>query len=222
MRRHSRLHDLLRLAGALLLIAVHPAPAEIIDRIAVSVGNQVITEDQISEELRVTAFLNRQRVDASPAEKKKAAERLVEQALIKRDIDLSHYPLPEVSQTDSPLQNIASQYPSQAEFQKALQDYGITADELQRHLWWQLTVLSFIDYRFRPGVQLPDADIKNYYEQEAAKWREQGLKEIPTFEDTRGKIEQILTQQRIDQALDRWLGDTRTQVEIRYRPGAFE
>ena len=222
MRNRAPLGGLPRFAGALLLISLHPGAAEIIDRVAVSVGNQVITEDQINEELRVTAFLNHEKLDTSSVQKKKAAERLVEQALIKRDIDLSHYTLPQMSEAGQSLQNIASEYPSEAGFQNALAAYGITADDLRRHLWWQLTVLRFIDYRFRPGIQLPETDIKNYYEQEMAKLREQGAKEVPSFEDARGKIEQILTQQRIDQALDRWLGDTRTQVEIRYRPGAFE
>ena len=222
MRGRSGLHPLTRIGAALLLTSMPRLAAEIIDRVAVSVGNQVITEDQINEELRVTAFLNHDKVDTSPAEKKKAAERLVEQALIKRDIDLSHYALPQTSDAEQSLRSIASQYPSEAEFQKALQAYGITAEDLRRHLWWQLTVLSFIDYRFRPGIQLPESDLRNFYEQEAAKWREQGLKEVPSFEDARGKIEQVLTQQRIDQAVDRWIGDTRTQVEIRYRPGAFE
>ena len=210
------------LAGLLVLVVINPAPAEIIDRIAVSVGNQVITEDQINEEIRVTALLNRAQVDLSSAEKKKAAERLIEQVLMKRDMDFTHYPLPEISDSDESLKNIESEYAKDGEFQKALQDYGITEDDLRRHLWWQLTVLRFIDYRFRPAIQLPEADIKRYYEQEAAKLREQGVKEIPSFEDSREKIEQTMTQQRIDQALDRWLGDTRTQVEIRYRAGAFQ
>ena len=61
------------------------ATAEIIDRVAVSVGNQVITEDQIGEEIRVTAFLNHETPDLSPAQKRRAAERLIEQALVRRD-----------------------------------------------------------------------------------------------------------------------------------------
>ena len=217
-----RTGDSLRLASLVLLVGLNSALAEIIDRVAVSVGNQVITEDQINEEIRVTAFLNHEKADLSSAEKKKAAERLIEQALMKRDMDFTHYPLPQMSDADESLKNLEAQYPRSGEWQASLQNYRITEDDLRRHLWWQLTVLRFIDYRFRPGVQLPDADVKTYYEQEAAKLREQGAKEIPSFEDARGKIEQILTQQRIDQALDQWLGDTRTQVEIRYRPGAFQ
>ncbi len=47
----------MRFAAAILCLLL-TAQAEIIDRIAVTVGNQVITELQIDEELRVTALLN--------------------------------------------------------------------------------------------------------------------------------------------------------------------
>ena len=210
------------LAGLAVTACSFAARAEIIDRIAVSVGNQVITEAQIDEQIHVTAFLNHEKPKLSPAEKKNAAERLIEQTLIKREIDFTRYPVPEMSEADQSLKNIRSQYRDEAEFQKALHEDGIDEQELRTQLWWQLTVLRFIDYRFRPGVQISDADIKEYYDQQVAGWRERGVQEIPSLEDSRGKIEEILTGQRIDQALDRWLGDTRTQVEIRYRPGGFE
>ncbi len=51
----------------------------------------------MDEEVRVTAFLNREKVDLGAEARKQAADRLIEQALIKREMDLSHYPLPELS-----------------------------------------------------------------------------------------------------------------------------
>ena len=39
-----------------------------------------------------------------------------------------------------------------------------------------------------------------------------GLKPIPSLEESRDQIEEILTQKRIDQALDQWIKDTRNQV----------
>ena len=35
-----------------------------------------------------------------------------------------------------------------------LNQYGVTEDELHDALLWQLTVLRFIDERFRPGVMV--------------------------------------------------------------------
>ena len=41
------------------------APAEILDRIAIAVGDRVITERQIVHEIRVAAFLNRETPEIS-------------------------------------------------------------------------------------------------------------------------------------------------------------
>jgi len=210
----------MRFAVALALGGLLLLKSEIIDRIAVSVGNRVITESQLAEEIRVTAFQNMGKIDLGPAEKKKAAERLIEQALVQREMDLSRYPLPELADADDRLAEIKATLG--AGYEAKLQQYGIDEAALRRHLWWQLTLLRFIDYRFRPGVQLPEADVREAYDQQVSKWREQGVTPIPAFEDARPEIEQTLTDQHVDQALDRWLGDTRTQVEIRFHEGAFE
>lgn len=195
---------------------------EILDRIAISVNNQVITEGQITEEIRLTAFLNQQKPEITSAEKKKAAERLIEQALVRRDMDLSHYPLPGLGDADASLKSEQARYATEAQYHQALQAYGVSEDGLKQRLWWQLTLVRFTDYRFRPGIQIPDTDLQAYYQQEVAKWRQQGVNPVPGFQDARDKIEEILTDQRIDQALDHWLADTRTQVAIRYHDEAFQ
>jgi antitoxin component of MazEF toxin-antitoxin module len=191
-------------------------PAEIIDRIVITAGNQVITQSQVDEEIRVTAFLNREKVDLSADARKQAAGRLIEQALIKREMDLSRYPLPELGDTGESLESLKAMYPSETDFQDALQSYGITTDELTRRLWWQLTLLRFIDYRFRPGIQIPAADVQAYYRQQVSEWEQKGTKPIPALEEARDQIEEILTQKRIDQALEQWIKDTRKQVTINY------
>jgi hypothetical protein len=192
------------------------ASAEIIDRIVITVANQVITQSQIDGEIRVTAFLNREKPDLSADAKKQAASRLIEQALIKREMDLSHYPLPEIGDAGESLQSLKAMYPNETDFQNALQASGVTVDELTRRLWWQLTLLRFIDYRFRPGIQIPAADVQAYYRQQVSEWEQKGTKPIPTLEESRDQIEEILTQKRIDQALEQWIKDTRNQVAITY------
>ena len=86
--------------------------ADVIDRIAITVANQAITASQIDEEVRVTAFLNREKLDLSLAEKKAAAGRLLDQALIRREMELSHYPLPELSDAERELKGLQSRYES--------------------------------------------------------------------------------------------------------------
>jgi peptidyl-prolyl cis-trans isomerase SurA len=207
-----------------ILLVVFPAAIfpEIIDKIVITVANQVITQSQIDDEIRVTAFLNREKVDLSADARKQAAGRLVEQALIKREMDISHYPLPELSDAGESLEALKATYSTESEFQNALQAAGITADQLTRRLWWQLTLLRFIDYRFRPGIQIPTADVQAYYRRQVSEWEQKGTKPIPTLDESRDQIEEILTQQRIDQALDQWMKDTRKQVTINYLDPGLE
>ena len=196
--------------------------AEIIDRIVITVGNQVITQSQIDDEIRVTAFLNREAVDLTPAARIQAASRLIEQALIRREMDLSHYPLPELGDAGESLESLKAMYSSETEFQNALQAAAISVDRLTRRLWWQLTLLRFIDYRFRPGIQIPAADVQAYYRQQVSEWEQKGTKPIPSLQDSRDQIEEILTQQRIDQALEQWIKDTKKQVTITYLDPALQ
>jgi peptidyl-prolyl cis-trans isomerase SurA len=189
---------------------------EIIDRIVITVDNQVITQSQVDDEIRVTAFLNREKADLSPAARKDAAGRLIEQSLIRREMGLSRYPLPELSDAAESLKTLKAMYSSETDFHDAIESYGVTEEELTRRLWWQLTLLRFIDYRFRPGIQIPAADVQAYYRQQVSEWEQKGTRPIPTIEESRDQIEEILTQKRIDQALEQWIMDTRSQVTITY------
>jgi hypothetical protein len=189
---------------------------EIIDRIVITVGNQVITQSQVDDEIRVTAFLNRETPDLSVKARREAAARLIEQALIKREMDRSRYPLPELADAGESLHSLKAMYPGEGDFQKALRADGISEDDLTHRLWWQLTLLRFIDYRFRPGIQIPTSDVQAYYRQQVSEWEQKGMQPIPTLEESRDQIEEIVTQKRIDQALEQWIQDARQQVTITY------
>jgi hypothetical protein len=58
--------------------------------------------------------------------------------------------------------------------------------------------------------------VQAYYRQQVSEWEQKGTKPIPTLEESRDQIEEILTQKRIDQALEQWIKDTRNQVNITY------
>jgi hypothetical protein len=63
---------------------------------------------------------------------------------------------------------------------------------------------------------VPETDIRDYYDTEIAPKAAASGNKL-SFEEARDKIEEILTEQRVDSALDRWLGQARTQSRIRYR-----
>lgn len=192
------------------------ASAEIIDRIAVTVDKRVITESEILRQIRITAFLNNEQPDFSASAKRTTADRLVEQILIRRELETSRYSAPATSATVS-FQELRKRFPDETEYKQSLARYRITDADVRQALEWQETLLEFIDLRFRPGIQIPESEIHDYYEQQ--KSLHPG--KLPEFPDAREDIEKILTSQRVDNALDRWLGQARTQSRIRYTQEVF-
>jgi hypothetical protein len=63
--------------------------------------------------------------------------------------------------------------------------------------------------------------VQTYYRQQVSGWEQKGVNPIPSLEDSRDQIEEILTQKRIDQALDQWMADTRKQVQVTYRDSSL-
>jgi hypothetical protein len=207
-----------------ILFAAALVRAEIIDRVAVIVGDAVITESEITRQIRITAFLNGEKPDFSPESKRTAADRLVEQALIRKEIEASKFTQATVPEYEPAFEVFRkSRYASDAAYAQALAAYGITDADVKEHFQWQTTLLKFIDIRFRPGVQVPDADVQDYYQHQfLVEWtRTNKGAPPPPLEEARDDIEKILSSQRTDNALDRWLGQARTQTRIVYRDEAF-
>jgi hypothetical protein len=205
----------MRGAISALLLVLSAGTAEIIDRIAVTVNNRVITESEIFQQIRLTAFLNGEKPDLGTENKRRTADRLVEQALIRREIETGRY-ITTSTDSKSVYEQLVKRYKDRASYERALAEYRITDEEVRAALDWQVTLLEFVDIRFRPGIQVSEADLRDYYDTEIAP-KAANSKEKVSFEDAREKIEEILTQQRVDNALDRWLGQARTQSRIRYR-----
>ena len=199
------------------------ASAEIIDRIAVSVASSVITTSEVDRAIRVTAFQNRVDLDFRPASRRETAERLVDQKLIRREMELSRYPQPDPSEASPLFAQVRSRYQSDAEFQKALKDYGVTEQELRDAFLWELTLLRFIEVRFRPAIQVGNQELENYFERvvkPAAQASQPG--QAVSLDDYRSRIEEKLAGERADQELDHWLKEARKHTDIEVHQEAFE
>jgi hypothetical protein len=204
----------MRLLAVLVLASL--ATSEIIDRIAVTVEGRVITESEIVRQIRITAFLNSEEPDFSGSNKRATADRLVEQVLIRRELEMSRYATLGAAAPAS-YQQMKQRFRSDDEYKQALARHQVSDVDVRQALEWQTSLLNFVEIRFRPGVQIPQSEIREYYDQQAA----QNPGKLPSFEEAKDDIESILTSQRVDNALDRWLGQTRTQVRMRYRDEVF-
>jgi hypothetical protein len=202
------------------MLAMASAQAAILDRIAVTVGRQVITESDVDRDLRVAAFLDRKPIDLSGEQKRKAAERLVDQLLILQEAAFSRVPLPDRADAERLISPIKTEYGS--DFDAALKRYRITENDVVAQLFAGVRALRYTDLRFRPEVQFSDGDLRVLYSTLVEEWKKKGEQQIPGFEDSREQLEKLLTDQRTAQALDRWLQNQRSETPILYRDEVFK
>jgi hypothetical protein len=202
---------------ALLACLLLPLGAEVVDRIAIVAGRDVITELQVDEELRVTAFLNNQALTFDAAARRAAANHLIEQLLVEREMKLSRYPLPETADIDKYAAQVRDALSTYKDFDGALRSYGLTPGILRQHLQLQLTAMRFIELRFRPDLGISASDIEAYYQRQISQWKaDHPEAQPPTLADLKDSIRKTLAEQRTDQVLDAWLEESRKQANIVY------
>jgi hypothetical protein len=194
----------------------------VIDRIAVVVGNRVVKTSDIERDLRASQFLNRQKPDLSDAARKKVAERLIEQELIRQEIRNGGYRQPSAADVDGFIARIRRDRfaDSETQFRSALAPWGLTPEQFRAYVAWQLTVLQFIDQRFRPGVLVTDEDVKHYYDQHRAELARANPNNS-TFEKLEPEIRELIVGQRVNEAFEEWLNQTRRRTRVQYHPAAF-
>lgn len=185
-----------------LVAVVLAAQNVVVDRVAVVVGKAVITESEVQEEVRVTQFLNQQPLDLSAEQRRAAAERLVDQQLIRNEMQLGNYPQPDAAETEKTLRTFRQEhFGSPAQFRAALEKYAITEDVLKRHLAWEIAAVRFTDTRFRAAVPPPgNSEDADRVKSEANDANDNG----------------------VEQRMEEWLKDVRSQTRIDFKKEAFQ
>jgi hypothetical protein len=177
--------------------------AAVVDRVAVVVGKVVITESEVLEEIRLTGFLNEQPLDFSAQARREAADRLVDQQLLRQEMEIGNYQEPAAADVDALTKKFRQEhYPNPAEFQNALEKYGITERQLRQHLAFQLKTLRFTDLRFRPlDTNSADRSAASDADRTAAA---------------------NATAASVDQEMDAWLKQARAQTRVAFKKEAFQ
>ena len=195
-------------AGLLLITCALCVSAAGVDRVAVVVGDKVITESEVLDDLRLTEFLNQQPLDLSPARRREAAEKMVDQQLIRNEMDTARYQQPDTEKADAMLANFRGEHlRSDSAWRAALAKYGLNEAQVKQRLLWQFSVIQFTDARFQPEVALPPPP-----NVQTANRMRAGVTPPPAGQ----------TGQTVDQLLDQWLKQQRSSTRVVFKQEAFQ
>jgi hypothetical protein len=207
---------------SMLLVSSLPG-AVVLDRVAVVVGKRAIKLSDIERDVRVTAFLNRAAVNVSAAARCKSAERLVDQTVIRDEIATGDYERATDEEAAGLLNNLRRDRfgGSEPRLRQELTKYGVTQDQITEAMRWQLTVLRFIEERFRPAVLITDDAVKAYYDQHLAELRKQNPNNS-SFDALEPKIREQLASVQVDKQFDAWLAEKRQDDRVTFKQEVFQ
>jgi hypothetical protein len=208
---------------SLLLVATAATAGIIVDRMAVVVGKHVIKTSDIARDLRLTEFLNQEPFKINPDEKHRSSERLIDQELIRQELLTAGFQRPSDAEATALQAQICQERfgGSEPRLREALGRYGLTENQLHDQLVWQLTVLSFIEQRFRASTLLTDEDLRSYYNQHLPDLRRQ-YPQDNSFATLEPKIRVSLEGERVNQNFTQWLEQARKRYHIEYKQEAFQ
>jgi len=204
---------------AVLALASPRSDAEVIDRIVAIVNGHVILQSDWEDSLCYEAFSSGRPLDQlTAADRKTALDHLIDQELLREQLrapDSSHASPEQVAQR---VAEIRKQYPNAetaSGWQALLERYGLNQEDLKNRVAAQLDLMSLVDSRLRPAVNIDNKSIASYYQQELLpQLHESGAQSVPLAEVS-GKIKELLTQKKITQLLTAWLQSLRAGSQIR-------
>lgn len=204
---------------AFLALALSSISAEVIDRIVATVNGHIILQSDWEDALRYEAFSSGHGLDHLTADDRKAAlDHLIDQELLREQLrapDSRHASLEDVAQR---IAEIRKQYPkgeSETGWHDLLESYGLSEEDLKNRVAAQIDLMSLVDSRLRPAVNIDNKSIESYYQEELLpQLHQSGGQSVPLAEVS-GRIKELLTQKKITQLLTAWLQNLRAGSQIR-------
>lgn len=205
----------LNFALALILAS---GPVQVVDRMVAVVNRQVILESEWEEAGRIKFLLQGKPLDQlTSREMDTVLDQLIDQALLQQQIVNNSMVEPAEDEIAFHIRKLRSQIPGAATDEKwheMMITYGVTEQDVAIQVASQLRISKFIDLRFRALARVDRAEISRYYEQTLLpELRKRGAPE-PPLNEVSDKIQQVLTEQHINEQLNSWLQAVRSQAHI--------
>ena len=204
--------------------AQQPATAApvVLDRVVAVVNQHAILASELDDEIRLSV-LDPSGVGRGQLTRQQALEQIVSRTLIEQQIPQEDMQAiePSPEEVDARLDELRKQLPacvhqkcaSDAGWKAFLTAHGLTPDRVGTYLRYRLEILSFIEQRFRQGIQISPQQIETYYHDTLLPQYTPG-EAVPPLDQVAPRIQEILLQQQVNVLFDNWLTNLRKQGDV--------
>ena len=212
-----------RLQSAVLLVLVvlcaNVCAAETIDRIVVVVDKGIILASEWEQSVRYEALLEGKDLRlVTAADRLRTLDRLIDQELLRQQIASTTYQAASAEEVAAKVNDVRRQLlpgADDATWRATLARYGLDEEDVRERVATQLDILRFIEARFRPSIRIDRRTVEAYYKNTYVPQMQARGAQSPPLAQASAGIEEVLVQQRIDDLLNAYLKNLRTQVRIR-------
>lgn len=211
--RTAKIIFVLLLAAALapgaFTLPLPSQPQRVVDRIVARIEDDIILQSQVRE---LGAF--QQLIDGQEGSDDKLLQELIEQWVVATEAAASHFPQPAQFEVDREMARLVSQFANVEKYRARLAELGISDNQVRQMLVRQIYDERYVDYKFRPSVQVETTDLETYYKKELLPELAKKNQPVPAFTSVEEQIRELLIQRGISSLTLKWLDDTKSRLKI--------
>jgi hypothetical protein len=206
-RKHRGLFAVLLLLSA--SVVCFAQQQKVVDRVVARVEEDIILQSDVEQLARYQIL-----VDGKSESETQILDRLIDQWIVRKEAEASHFPGPVKADVDRGLQRLERSFAKKEDFDAQRKKAGISEGELLQIVTAQAYLSNYLDSRFRPTVQVDEKAIQDFYDTAVIPRAKARGQEPPSFDAARDLIQEVLTQRGINEQADKWLKESRTRLSI--------
>jgi parvulin-like peptidyl-prolyl isomerase len=194
---------------ASLWLAPAAAAQQVVDRVVARIGDNVITASQVAQLGSFQLLVDGKR--QTPAER---LHELAEQWIVKREAALSGFPPPTAPEVKSAYLALEKRFGSAGALEKRLKALGLSDSDARQLLAREMFLGRYLDYKFRPEVQVDERQIEEYYRETLVPELKKAGQSAPPIAAVAGEVRQVLVERGVSQLAGRWLDQMQAQWKV--------
>jgi hypothetical protein len=155
---------------------------------------------------------------AKPEPASKRLEELIDQWMIEREARAARFEEPSVEDANTAFNQMQKEVGGEPVFAARLAELGLSAAAVRRLLRRAILFSRYLDYKFRPAVQVDEAGERKYYDDELVPQMTARGEKAPPLDSVRKQIQELLVQRDISARAEKWLVDSRARLKVEVVP----
>ncbi len=198
---------------SLVLAGKEARAGEVVDRVVARVEGDILLLSDLRE-LGQFQLLS----GAKPEPASKRLEELIDQWMIEREARAARFEEPAVEDANTAFDQMQKELGGEPVFAARLAELGLSAAAVRRLLRRAIFFSRYLDYKFRPAVQVDEAAERKYYDDELVPQMTARGEKAPPLDSVRKQIQELLVQRDISARAEKWLVDSRARLKVEVVP----